>query len=258
MDIFVPIEIPQRDPTGLDFILEQYRDDAERRAEASAVLAAAVPWSWGFFSGAVSYTLESLSRGASQSLSGRALVNGTSVQRWRVRLPMNNVAPEFLSQVRATIIAARGQQRRIQLPVRDFYLPDTIDGPLPGKTRFSFRRGITFSNGAKFCQSGPTSTMTVSQGDTSFLPNLSAIPFMTPGVFFGVGPDVYQVRQRSTAEDPDRVYFEPAARRNYQSAKTTFRPSMLVRFADDTPGAIELDEGRWGRPSLTFVEDPLP
>lgn len=217
-----------------------------------------VDWHWGLFSGAVSYTLESVSRGNNESLTGRGLINGTTIQRFVGRIPLNTLHPRMVADYRATILAARGRQRRIRMPVRDFYLPQPIDGPLPGKTMIPYRFGVTFSNGSRFCRSGPTSNITCDHGDDSFVPSAAAAPYLTPGVFFGVGEDCHQVRRRLHGEPEGRVYFEPAARRDHVTAPITLRPTMLVRFDDDAPGVLELDEGRWGRATLSFYEDPLP
>jgi len=216
-------------------------------------MAEVIAWPFPLYSGEAGLNLESFSRTPGRTLSGFSPVVGTAVQLWSFRMNMNNLNPNIVRQYRAAIASGRGEEVRFRIQVRDDYAPSPTAEGLPGRISVFHRRGAPFSTGAGYRHRGIEIPLNINRGARSVAVPDQALPFLTRGVYFGLGSDLHIV----SSVIGNRMEFEPAARRSHVDELLNLRPHLIARFTDRETGQALFRDNRFSAPSVSFVEAPL-
>ena len=212
-----------------------------------------IPWPFPLYSGEAGLNLDSFTRTPGRTLSGLRPVVGTAVQLWSFRMNMNTLNPNIVRQYRAAVATARGEEVRFRVRVRDQYAPPPNEAGLPGRISVFHSNGTPFSTGAGYRHSGIEIPLTLTRGARTVRVPDEALPFLTRGVYFGLGDDLHIVTRISGGE----MEFEPAARRNHDGELLNLRPHLIARFAERETGQLLLRDNKFGAPTVNFVEAPL-
>ena len=216
-------------------------------------MAATIAWPFTLFSGEAGFHLVSSSIQPEQSLSGLRPVLGTAVQLWRFRMNMNTLKPESVRSYRAALAEGRGPQQVYRIPVVDQYEPKPNADGLPGENVTFHSNGAPFSNGAGYLHQGEEIKATCVRGARSFVADETTRAFVTRGAYFGLGQDMHVC----TRVEGNRVYFEPAARRNHTNVDISLRPSISARLIDENQGADLYGDNKFVAPTLEWIEAPF-
>ena len=213
-----------------------------------------INWPYPIYSGEVGLNLSTLTRSSSNSLSGFSQVIGTGVSRWNFTMDFNTIHTQLIPMYRATLAKADGRIGIFRIPVRDRFQPKPDADGLPGRTRLFHSNGVPFSSGAGYQRMGVPIRASVEAGKNRFAASDTVLSFLYPGMFFGLGDDLHVCVAREAGE----IVFKPSARRVHINRQISLRPVLIARLIDDGSGALALEMGRWGRPSIQFIEEVLP
>lgn len=191
---------------------------------------------------------------AAGSISGLEQITPARRAPFRMDLSFSTLIGNQVLAWRA-IMAELGDAGTVKIPMFDLYdAAATVAGFAP----VTFDGGVTFSDGSSFagadvegiavtCAAG-TRSITVDFGDYG--------QCIQAGQYFGIGQDPH-IARRVTWDDAGQVAtiaFSSSAKRAHAGAAFTLRPTMIARLAAEDGGAIALDYGAYGAPSLSLVE----
>lgn len=181
---------------------------------------------------------------------------------WRVRLEFSTLGTraEVLAY-RALEAALEGRSGRVRLPIFDLHYWAT-DTQL-GLGSVPHGDGSTFSDEAEYLTGDLTGiAMSGLQGERTVSIDFGSYgSIVEAGQYIGFGNDLHIMTRVEWAGSVASMRLSPSLRRDHVGEAVRLRPYLIASKVDDEGGELSLDYGRWGAPTLDFVEafyEPLP
>lgn len=196
--------------------------------------------------------LSNQTRSASESLSGFKQKSSSIAQFWNLTLEFNTLKRHQILPFRAFVAAMEGSLNYTRVPIWDERMItqhqlDQLDVPHSDTTLFSDDSG--------YGQAAADTSVAVTLGTKSITIPTTDIPGrMLAGAYFGLGDGVH-ICTAVDYTDPNNVVidFQPAVRAT-GTVTMTMRPTLRAQFSGDGIGAMPLELGLRGKPTLDFTE----
>ena len=194
--------------------------------------------------------LANVSQQSNSTLSGYTQVASNISARWHIDIDLTNTAYEKLHHVRAMVMALRGQENLLRLPVPAAYFCSKLAAdyaPIPFDDGAYLNDFGGFSDGARGIGS-----VTLAKGANVLTADLSAYGHpIRPGMMFGIERHLYM----AVSVVNDVITFEPSARADYTAEPIRPAPTVLCRLAESQGGSFATPANRIAAPSLSLRED---
>lgn len=193
-------------------------------------------------------------RSAGSSLTGFEQVAASLSTRWAFQLDFANLKRQFIPAFRSMVAALKGRENALRVPIFDpqFWLSDE----LLGIASTPHSDGSPFSDGGLYSTEDVIGiTVTGEKGSKTISVDFEAYgSSFTDGLYFGVDDEMYLATTVRWDGAVATIGFEPSLRQDHTAARFRLRPVLLMRLAQDVGGALALERGIIGAPSLQLVE----
>lgn len=202
------------------------------------------------------------SRSGGMSATGFEQVTVSGAGRWRATGSIWLTRETDILAYQSLITQLEGRAGTAVVPAPIGYRPKDVNQRwLSACATSSFSDGSSFFDESEFAQSDIThATLAAgaSLGATQISLTLVDGLGPQPGHYFGIGQRLYRAGTvwRETEASPTQVRFWPPLREAATTGDRVIldRPVCLMRLVDDASGEPSLDMGKFGEPTLSFVE----
>ncbi len=200
------------------------------------------------------------------SLTGLTRVASIDAGYWMAEVAgIVAVDPASVRAFRALMSRLEGGAHQIRLPAFDgANAPWPLSGGVPVTSAASteFTDGTRFTDGTGFFE--PSIRIALKEGAvrgaTQVTVTVTDAAPISGGEYFTLGERLHEIREVLSVSGADQTWWIwPRLRRDHPpGAVLNFdTPTCLMRLAGETDGDLALDMGRWGRPTVAFVESFL-
>jgi hypothetical protein len=170
-------------------------------------------------------------------------------------LPFGNLFGDKVLAYRALLASLEGRSNTVRVPLFDLWFRAT-DAQI-GAGAVPHSDGTPFSDGALYVTDdlfGVTASGV--QGQRMITVDFGQYgPLLQGGMHFGLGEYPYVAAAVWWVGTVATIRCTPTLRRAYTDEPLKLKPTMLCRLVDDDTGELRLTRGRYGAPTLDFVED---